>query len=280
MKIGVMVDSFRLGFLDGVKKAAEIGAQGLQVYSSGDLDPENMTPGKIAEYKKAVADSGLVISAICGDLGGHGFARAEDNIWKIEKSKRIVDLALSLGSNIITTHIGCVPADENSETRKIMAAACQELGEYADKMGAKFAIETGPEPAAVLRGFLDSLSTDGIGVNFDPANLVMVIGEDPSESVKILGKYIYHTHAKDGIMLQKTTAERIYGFFADGGIEDMRMSDYFIEVPLGEGKVDFDRYLPALASTGFDGFLTIEREVGENPEADIRMAVDFLKKRI
>jgi len=89
-----------------------------------------------------------------------------------------------------------------------------------------------------------------------------------------------HTHAKDGILFKKTDPEIIYNFFAEGGIEDFRLDDYFQEVPLGKGQVDFDRYLDALAKTGFKGFLTIEREVGENPEQDISEAVRFLKSKI
>ena len=74
-------------------------------------------------------------------------------------------------------------------------------------------------------------------VNFDPANFVMVTDQDPVEGVEILKDYIVHTHAKDGVMLQKTDPQVIYDFFAEGGIEDMRMSDYFLETPLGDGKV-------------------------------------------
>ena len=72
----------------------------------------------------------------------------------------------------------------------------------------------------------------------------------------------------------------IYDFFAEGGIGDLRLGDYFLETPLGQGAVDFDRYLGALKEIGYKGFLTIEREVGEDPTADIRLAVDFLKARI
>ncbi len=122
-----------------------------------------------------------------------------------------------------------------------------------------------------------SLNSNGVRVNFDPANLVMVLGEDPAQAAEILGEYIVHTHAKDGILVKKTDPEIIYKFFAEGGIEDFRLEDYFREVPLGKGQVNFDRYLNALVKTGFKGFLTVEREVGENPEQDILEAVQFLK---
>lgn len=276
-KIGVMVESFRAGTKGGILKAAEVGAQGIQLYcANGEMDPDNVTPDKIKEVKDLVASNGLVISAVCGDLGGGGFRNPQDNVWKVEKSKRIMDLALELGATVVTTHIGVVPAEQN-DTRKIMAQACEELASYGDSVGATFAIETGPEPAERLKGFLDSLSARAVRVNFDPANLAMVIGEDPAESARILKDYIVHTHAKDGIMLHKTNPEIIYGHLKHDEIEDI---EYFREVPLGEGSVDFDKYLGVLREANWNGFLTIEREVGENPEDDIKKAVAFLKSKI
>jgi sugar phosphate isomerase/epimerase len=210
-------------------------------------------------------------------LGGHGFERADDNTGKVERSKRIVDLALDLDCRVVTTHIGTVPEDRSVPRRAVMQAACGALGDYAKQAGARFAIETGPEPAAVLRDFLDEIGSAGMGVNFDPANLAMVVGEDPAETVQYLAPYIVHTHAKDGVMLKKTEPKRIYDCFAEGGSTDINPEEYMRETPLGQGSVNFPRYLKKLAALGYNGFLTIEREVGANPEADIRLAVDFLR---
>jgi L-ribulose-5-phosphate 3-epimerase len=145
-------------------------------------------------------------------------------------------------------------------------------------VGACFAVETGPEPSKTLRRFLDSLGSKGVRVNLDPANLAMVIGEDAATAVRTLAPYIVHTHAKDGIMLKKTDPEIIYGFFADGGIGDLRIEEYFREVPLGQGQVKWPEYIAALEEIGYKGFLTIEREVGVDPGKDIAEAVGFLKK--
>ena len=276
-KIGVMADSFRLPIREGIKKSAEVGAAGLQLYAvAGEMDPDNLDAAARQDLLQFIKDQGLVVAAVCGDLGGHGFAVAEDNPAKIEKSKKIVDLAKDLESNVITTHIGVIPEAE-TDVRKVMRDACNELGAYAESVGACFAIETGPETAKVLKGFLDELDTKGVRVNYDPANLVMVTGDDPVEGVRTLGDYIVHTHAKDGIMRQKTDPKVIYDYFAEGGIEDMRLSDYFLETPLGQGQVDWPAYLKALEEIGYNGFLTIEREVGEDPEKDIREAVVFLQ---
>jgi len=277
--IGVMADSFQLPFEQSIAKAREVGADGVQLYAvQGEITPENLNAEKRKNVRRILNENGLVVSALCGDFGGHGFSRKEENTLRIEKSKRIVDLALELGTSTITTHIGVVPRDTTCDRYKIMQEACNQLAEYACSNRAYFAIETGPEPAAVLKGFLDSLCSKGVAVNLDPANLVMVTGDDPAKAVHTLKDYIVHTHAKDGVMLKQTDPQVIYDFFANGGIGDLHLEEYFREVPLGSGNVDFDAYVQALDEIGYGGFLTVEREVGDHPEEDIRMAVQFLKR--
>lgn len=272
--IGIIINSFRTDIPTSVRKAAECGAQGIQVYSThGEMAPENLSPEKRKEFLKLVKDNGLIISALCGDLGGGGFIHKDLNKERVEKSKRILDLAKDLETDIVTTHIGVVPSDPNHDRYKIMQEACHELAEYADSINAHFAVETGPETSAVLKGFLDSLESTGVGVNLDPANLVMVTGDDPVGAVHNLKKYIVHTHAKDGKQIFFRDPEIVYGIKKDVIVTD----DSFLEVPLGEGSVDFPKYLAALEEIGYNGFLTIEREVGDDPAKDIRAAVDFLE---
>lgn len=271
--IGVIIDSFRTDTASAVKKAAAVGAQGIQVYATrGEMSPENLVGEKRSDFKKLVSDNGLVISALCGDLGG-GFGNRDENPERVEKSKRIIELAKELGTDVVTTHIGVVPQDSNHERYKIMQEACFELSRFADSLDAHFAIETGPETSAVLKGFLDSLGSTGVGVNLDPANLVMVTSDDPAGAVYNLRDYIVHTHAKDGKQLYYKDPEIVYGLVKDSLVT----GPSFLEVPLGEGSVDWNKYLAALEDIGYKGFLTIEREVGDNPEKDIITAVDFLK---
>ena len=88
MKIGVMVDSFRVGLEAGIAKAVEVGAQGVQIYAvQGEMAPENLSAARRSEIRRSIEDRGLVVSALCGDLGGHGFALPEEHPWRIEKSK-------------------------------------------------------------------------------------------------------------------------------------------------------------------------------------------------
>lgn len=273
--IGVMLDSFKLDTVSAIEKAEEIGAKGVQMYATkGEHAPENMTKSMRQELLKRMKDHGLVFSAICGDLG-KGFGNAEQNPGLIEKSKRILDLAKDLECDIVTTHIGVVPEDPAHPRYRIMQEACLELSRYADSMSSHFAIETGPERALTLKSFLDGLGSKGVAVNLDPANFVMVTGDDPVKAVHTLRDYIVHTHAKDGVKLRESDPEVIYGVKK---IEEViEGAEYFREVPLGQGSVPFPAYLAALEEIGYRGFLTIEREVGTDPAGDIRLAADFLR---
>lgn len=274
--IGVMLDSFKLDTKEAIAKAAEIGAKGLQMYAtSGKYAPENLNTSERHELLDIVKSNGLVFSALCGDLG-HGFINTELNPSLIEKSKRILELAKELETDVVTTHIGVIPADKNHERYKIMQEACFELSRHADSLNAHFAIETGPEIAVTLKSFLDDLGSKGVAVNLDPANFVMVTGDDPVQAVYTLKDYIVHTHAKDGKRLRECNPEVIYRIID----EETHQGDAYIELPLGEGDVDFDNYLKALDDIGYKGFLTIEREVGDNPAKDISIAAEFLKNKL
>ena len=273
--IGAIVESFRMETHEAIKTAAQMGLNGLQMYcTKGEHAPENFSKEDRRELLKYTKDLGLRFSAICGDLG-RGFGNPELNPELIEKSKRILDLALDFETDVVTTHIGVVPEDKNHPRYKIMQEACYQLASYADSIHAHFAIETGPERSEVLRDFLDSLGSTGVGVNLDPANLVMVTGDDPVKAVHNLKKYIVHTHAKDGVKLADLSPEYVYGVLHPVP-EEFKGVKLFEEVPLGTGSVDFPKYLAALEEIGYRGFLTIEREVGANPVGDIGLAQKHL----
>jgi L-ribulose-5-phosphate 3-epimerase len=284
-KIGVIVDSLRQPLRKGLQTVKEMGADGVQIYAvDGEMAPENLSKAERRELKSYIASLGLEISALCGDLGGHGFQDHRQNSFKVEKSKRILDLAVELGTNIVTTHIGIIPEERDSYIYEAMQNACEELGVYAKSMNAFFAIETGPEPAAHLKSFLDSLSTNGVSVNFDPANMVMVTGDDPVEGVKLLKDYIIHTHVKDGTRLKPVDPRDVYGALGYGeGTDHEKIAkmvaegEYFREMPLGKGTVDFSRYFAALKEIQYDGYLTIEREVHTDPVKDIYEAIQFIQ---
>ncbi len=281
MEIGVITDCFKKTHAEGIAFAHNLGLSGVQVYATeGEFSFETLDEQAKLKYKKLLSDNNLVMSALCGDMGGFGFEKAEDNPERIEKTKKIIDLAAEFGAKAVTTHIGVIPEDKNSPRFKTMLSALSECGLYAKQKGITLAIETGPEKATTLLQFLKE-TKGGVGVNLDPANFVMVSGQNPVEAVYLLKDYIVHTHAKDGVKINDDlTPEQVYHSFAVGGVDALNACKCFKEVPLGEGSVPWHEYIAALKDIGYDGFLTIERECGDNPCADIEKAAKFLKTLI
>ena len=278
MKIGVITDCFNTNHFDGIEIASGLGLDGVQIYATtGEFSPETLTCEQKAAYKTLLKEKNMVISALCGDMGGYGFEIEADNADRIEKTKKIIDLAVEFGTNVVTTHIGVIPADKTNPRYKVMLDALTACGLYAKGKGVTMAIETGPEKATTLLAFLED-TKGGVGVNLDPANFTMVTGQDAVEAVHILKDYIVHTHAKDGIMLDpEQDPTDVYHAFAIGGVDALNACKGFKEMPLGEGQVDWPAYINALNEIGFNGFLTIERECGDDPKKDIIKAVSFLK---
>lgn len=275
MKIGVIVDSFRKDFKSSIAEARAIGADGVQI-GHRFLIGDHALRVEIAEAKKILDDAGIACSAVCADIGCKMFYTRDRAL--IEKEKKLLYIAKELGTDIATTHIGVVPTDKGCEQYKSMHEVCYELAEFAKSIDGHFAVETGPESSMILKDFLDSLGSDGVSVNLDPANLVMCAGDDPVQAVYNLRDYIVHTHAKDGIQLKPFDTRAFYApaYF---GLPSMSFGECFKEVPLNKGGVNWDAYLGALRDIGYTGYLTIERECGDTPAIDIAEAVAFLDSK-
>ncbi len=251
MKVGIISASLPMELRQALRKAKELGAHGVQLWvAHNELDPRNLSATGRQELVHYMAGLGLERSALCGDIGG--FADPATVDARIAHTKEMFDLCVDLATPILTTHIGVVPEDANSAAYQALLGAVREVAEYAATRDCCFATETGPESAESLATFLEAVGSDGAKVNYDPANLCMS-GFDHIGGVQALRKYIVHTHAKDGIRSKPE------------------------EVALGKGDVDFPQYLAALRAISYSGYLTIERECGEDPVADIAEAIRFLK---
>jgi sugar phosphate isomerase/epimerase len=253
LKTGVMLESFREPIPESLDLALEVGASGFQAYAvTGDLHPDAMSAERRVAFRERVAEKGLEITALCSEMGGYTDAsRIEEYV---DTTTRIMDLAVDLGPRIVTAHIGAIGESPREPAWTAVAEVLERIGQHGDEVGCVFACETGLDEPALLRKFIDSLETQSIRINYDPANLVMM-GFDPVAGLEHLGDLVVHTHAKDGVR------------HPDGRAE---------EVPLGTGQVPWREYVAALTARGYDGYYTIEREVGDSPRADIEAAVAFL----
>ena len=278
--VGIMADSLRLPLYASLMKAHELGAESVQLTAvSGEFTYENYASTDVGrmELRGLLSRLGLRISAVCGDFGGKGFMIPEDNPARIEASRKVMELAETFDCPVVTTHVGAIPRDPSSTRYRVLLDAAKRLGEIAERYGGAFAIETGPEEPERLKAFLDEVGSPGVKVNYDPANLVMVTHSDPVKGVYTLRDHIVHVHAKDGVNLLPCDPELIYGPDAPEITGLLDKTPYFRETPLGEGEVDFPRWIAALEEIGYRSALTIEREVGPDPAGDIAKAIGYLR---
>ncbi len=271
--LGILLDNLKMPARSAILKAAELGVQSVQLGTfDGELDPLTLRGEKAHEFSRFIGEQGLSISAILGDVGG--FKTPEVINFHIAKTKRMIDMAVDLGCNIVTGHIGAVPMCPAHHRYGMMRDALAEVGEFAAERGAVYAIETGPETSWVLRGFLTDIGSKGLGVNMDPANMVMITGENPASAVRALGDLIVHTHMKDGRQHWFCPPDIAYGMEPDP--QGLRIG-HRTQCPIGQGDVEFPAFLAALEEIGYTGALTIEREAGDDRATEMAYAVQAMK---
>ncbi len=278
MKTGALLDSLRCGLHEALDFAVASGADGVQFYASrGELTPWNSSRDQRVVFVEGLKTLDLGLAALCGDLGGHGFERVEEHRERIRKTCEIIDFGLELGTTVVSTHIGVIPDDRDDPIYGALLAALSELGRFAEGRGATIAIETGPEPATRLARFIEECGSPGVGVNFDPANLLMVQGSDPVLDFRALAPFVVHVHAKDGLMKKPCDPKRLYDAFAEDDFSSIDANDYFDERPLGQGAVDFPALIRTMEELGYRGYLTVERESGDRRKEDIAGALSLLR---
>lgn len=181
-----------------------------------------------------------------------------------EKNKDVFTQAAKvtreLSIKYISTHAGFIDHTQ-AVMYKVMCERIKCLADIAAENGLMLLMETGQETAQDLADFMNELAHPALGINFDPANMILYDKGDPIEALKILSPWIKHVHIKDA---DKTETTGQWGS----------------EVPWGDGQVDSEKFLAALESIGYEGTIAIEREAGDSRRADIALATDRLKQYI
>ncbi|MFB5562417.1 sugar phosphate isomerase/epimerase family protein [Bacillus cereus] len=261
-KLGMFLNTKHIEVNEGIQKAREWDLEYIQLYAMNPtFNLANISKIQWNTLKENLSFNEIQVPSLAISFGENGIIGTEADC-AIESFKYITDKGLRLGANIVTAHIGKIPDDENSEYYDKMLRICNEIGELAFKFGGFFAIETGSEKAIVLKRFLETANSKGLAVNFDPANLISDVNENPGEGLLLLKDYIVQTHIKD---CKEVKSDR---------------STKYIEVAVGNGEVDFDIFFKVLDKIGFDGYNMIERNDYFDELDGMSQSINFAKKYI
>lgn len=249
-----------------VERMQEIGLSKIQCA----LDPIRSLPEIWVNLAQRLSEAKIqIVSGMFGCVG-EDYSSLEsiretggivpDSTWdeNFENIQAVAEIAKKLRMKLVTFHAGFLPHDSSDPG---YATILHRLRLIAGIFAAKridLALETGQETAETLSRFLTDLSRPNVGVNFDPANMILYGKGDPIESLRTLGPWLRQIHLKDAIQTQ------VSGTWGE-------------EVPVGTGDVDWRGFLRALADLDFKGPLCFEREAGDQRVKDIRVGRDFVK---
>jgi L-ribulose-5-phosphate 3-epimerase len=181
--------------------------------------------------------------------------------WRKERVmalKKGADFAHSLSLPAIITHLGFIPENASDPAFQDVVEAVRDVATYLDGLGMEFWFESGQESPVTMLRLIHEVATGNLGVNLDPANLIMYGKANPVDALDVFGKYVRSVHAKDGLY----------------PTDPFQLGK---EVKIGQGKVNFPLLIARLTEIGYTGPFIIEREIsGEQQVIDMKEAVTYL----
>lgn len=252
--------------------AHELGVPTIQLHAPAQ---STRTPENAEKFLARLNELNITLTAVFGGFEGESYADIptvsktvglvppETRAARTQEMKEIADFSKLLGCNVVALHIGFVPHDTSDPLYKEVLEVTRDVCNHCKANGQALHLETGQESADGLLQFICDVGCDNLFINFDPANMILYGTGEPIEALKKVGQYVRSIHCKDGT------------WAANPGQE------WGCEVPLGEGDVGMENYLRTLDEIGYDGPLTIEREIAQEPErqkAEIGKAVSLLSE--
>ncbi|HEV7998281.1 MAG TPA: sugar phosphate isomerase/epimerase family protein [Planctomycetaceae bacterium] len=253
--------------------AQELGVPTVQIHGPHKA---NRTPAAAENFLKKCERAGISVTVVFGGFDGESYADIPTTARtvglvpqttraaRLLEMKEIADFARVLGCSSVALHIGVVPANRKSPDYLSLLDTTRDLLDHLAGNAQQLNLETGQESAEHLLDFISDVARDNLFINFDPANMILYGMGDPIEALEKVGPYVRSIHCKDAKWATPTDRGKKWG----------------TEVPLGEGDVGMETYLRTLQRLGYEGPLTIEREIAHDParqKADIGHAVRLLE---
>lgn len=268
MNIGIVINHHEGTLEDRFARAAEQGFHHCQLIS---WEPALWTDEEAEKINALCKKHHVVITAFwCGWSGpkAWNFIDGPETLGIVPvayRAQRVQDLirgaafAKKLDVSDVVTHAGFIPEDISHPNYPGVRAAVAEIAAKLKADQQNLLFETGQETPVVLLRLIDDVGTGNLYINLDPANLIMYGKANPVDALDVFGKYVRGVHAKDGMY-------------------PLNGRELGWEVKVGTGKVDFSKLLKGLKAHGYDGSLTIEREIsGDQQVADILETKAYLQ---
>ncbi|MDF2723762.1 MAG: sgaU [Paenibacillus sp.] len=249
---------------------------GLRTCQLSSFNPDLATREVAEAVVRESERTGVSVCAMWGGFKGRaawnftegpltlGFVPPQLRAERVEAMKRWADFAVWIGAPAVITHCGFIPENMTDLEYEPIVEAIRDVAEYCKSVGVEFWFETGQETPVVLLRTIQRIGTGNLGINLDPANLILYGKGNPVDALDVIGPYVRNVHVKDG-------------FYPTNG------ESLGEQVAVGKGKVDFPGLFAGLEAHGFRGEWIIEREgrVGEDEKnRDIVETIEFLRRHV
>jgi L-ribulose-5-phosphate 3-epimerase len=256
LKIGIVAESTGLSVRQAIAQAAKMPAAGVQIDAVGDLAPDALGETGRREFRNLLRSYSQELAALNVPLR-RGLDANENLQPRLEHLRKVMQLAFDLGARRVVVPCPKIPEDPAAPRAQTMREALLALGPYGDRIGSVLALEIGYDSSEKVKSYLAGFDTGGLKITYDPANMLMH-GHDPVANLSPLKDLLAHVHARDA--------------------RSANLSRGLHEVPVGAGDVDWMSFTATLQVLEFDGFMTVEREQGENKLQDVVNGVKFLRR--
>ena len=269
----------RIGVIYSLKKLLEVGADelislGIECVQLQCFESEYFTKENAEKVKQILGDKIAVSSIWAGwsgpqvwnfEEGPHTLGLAPETYRSMRLKELMIgaDFTEQLGVENMATHVGFIPENPSTEAYKSLLSVIKFIANYCKEKNIHFNFETGQETPTTLMRMITDTGNDYVGINLDPANLIMYGKGNPVDALDLFGSRVRGVHVKDG--------DYPTGSFYELGKERV----------VGEGSVNYPVFLPKLLKNGYTGDLYIEREIsGEQRIKDIIKTIDYVRQML
>ncbi len=251
---------------------AHLRAHGLSVCQLVSWKPEDWTEALARRVRQEAESGGIRITAFWAGWTGPGAWNFTDGpltlglvptAYRFQRAQEMIQagrFAQGLGVRAVITHLGFIPENAYDPGFRELVACVHHIAYTLQGLGIEFWFETGQETPVTMLRLIQAVGLPNLGVNLDPANLILYGKASPVDALDLLGPYVRNIHAKDGLY----------------PTDPMKLGR---EVKVGEGRVRFPEFVRRLKEVGFTGEFIIEREIsGEQQNRDIAATVTYLKR--
>ncbi|MEW6352054.1 MAG: sugar phosphate isomerase/epimerase family protein [Thermodesulfobacteriota bacterium] len=275
MKLSFSTNAFvHYSVCDAVRRIAGIGYEGVELLADAPhLFADSISSAEVEDVRQVLQETGLAVANVNANTAIGYYGRqfweplfepslanpdSASRRWRIEYSKKCVDLAAALNAPCVSVTSGkLIPGTSPELSMDLLRQSLRELLEYAQHRSVRIGIEYEPglliERYRELTALIAQMDSPLLGANLDLGHS-HVLGEDPETVIRGLSSRIFHVH-----------------------IEDIKAMKHYHLIP-GTGDVDFGRLFRILGDNGYEGFGTVELYTyPHQPGAAARQALDFLR---